>query len=182
MNNIVKISNPMLVGAMALLKKKNSPENRKLFVDELLHAKLLTPVLITPPPVVDGNGNRKLSKESKMTFPMLKDKDDKRYISVFTDLNEMRQLKSDGYMTVIPVAFKGLAEMVAASEEACSGVAINPYGESVVLNRAYIETIAGSQKKQSAEAEAKSEDETEAEAVAEAKIEEQAEAASEAEV
>jgi len=151
MNNIVKISNPMLVGAIALLKKKNSPENRKLFMDELFHAKLLAPAVITPPPMVDENGNRKITKDNKMTFPMLKDKDEKRYFTIFTDLNEMRQIKAEGYLTVIPVTFKSMAELVAASNEACSGVIINPYGDSVALNRPYIEAVLGTLKKPDAE-------------------------------
>jgi len=147
MNNIVKISNPMLVGAMALLKKKNSPENRKLFVDELLHAKLLAPVMISPAPEVDENGKRTLAKDSKMTFPMMKSNDEKRFFTVFTDLNEMRQIKADGYLTVIPVSFKSMGGIMAASGEGCSGIAINPYGESIVLNRKYVEEIAGPFKK-----------------------------------
>ena len=148
MNNIVKISNPMLVGAMALLKKKNSPENRKLFVDELLHAKLLAPMIIIPPPEVDEDGKRKIAKDSKMTFPMMKSNDDKRFFTVFTDLNEMRQLKAEGYLSVIPVSFKSMGEIMLASGEGCNGIAINPHGESVVLNRKYVEEIVGPLKKE----------------------------------
>lgn len=151
MNNIIKISNPMLVGAIALLKKKNSSDNRKLFTDELLHAKLLAPVVITPPPAVDENGKRTFTEDNKMTFPMLKGNDEKRYFTVFTDINEMRQVKAEGYLTVIPVTFKSMADLVIASDETCSGVIINPYGESVALNRPYIDATFGEPKKAEAE-------------------------------
>jgi len=129
MNNIVKISNPMLVGAMSLLKKNSKPENYKLFVDELLHATLLAPVLITPPPEVDENGKPRVTKENKMIFPMLKDKGEKRYFAVYTDLNEMREMKMEGYVTVIPVTFKSMAAMAMVAPQGCDGIAINPHNQ-----------------------------------------------------
>ena len=146
MNNIVKISNPMLVGAMALLKKKNSPENRKLFMDELKHAKLLAPAIITPTPEVDENGNRKVSKDSKVNFPMLSAAEGKRYFTVFTDLGEMKNVKAEGYLTVLPIDFKVMAGMLKSTDENCAGIVINPYGESVVLNRKFVDSAVGEEK------------------------------------
>jgi hypothetical protein len=66
---------------------------------------------------------------------------------VFTDLNEMRQLKMEGYMTVVPITFKTMATMAMVSPEGCDGIAINPHGESLVIQKAYIETIVGDLKK-----------------------------------
>ena len=44
------INNPMLVGAMELLKSDNSTKHRDFFLQELLKAHLLTPATVTPKP------------------------------------------------------------------------------------------------------------------------------------
>ena len=68
MNNskMMQISNPMLIGAMELLKKDKSPESVKVFMDEVLHARFLAPVVITPEPEVGEDGKVKLTEENKI--------------------------------------------------------------------------------------------------------------------
>ena len=70
MNNskMMQISNPMLIGAMELLKKDKSPESVKVFMDEVLHARFLAPVVITPEPEVGEDGKVKLTEENKKQF------------------------------------------------------------------------------------------------------------------
>ena len=62
MNNskMMQVSNPMLIGAMELLKKDKSPESIKMFMDEVLHARFLAPVVITPEPEVGEDGKVKI--------------------------------------------------------------------------------------------------------------------------
>lgn len=147
MNKIVKISNPMLIGAMELVKKNNTPENCKVFIDEMLHAKFLSPVIITPTPALDENGKAKLSPESKISVPMLTAGEGKRFFMVFTDLGEMKKINTEGYMSVLPFTFKDYAAMIAQADETCQGLIINPYSNGLVVNKEMIASIMNSMKK-----------------------------------
>ena len=50
------VSNPMLVGAIELMKAEDTPEHRSMFVDELVKAEFLSPAMVDPVPEEDGEG------------------------------------------------------------------------------------------------------------------------------
>ena len=55
------VSNPMLVGMIELMKADPTQDHKKMFVEEMMKAKYLTPAVIEPKPKKDGNGGAKLS-------------------------------------------------------------------------------------------------------------------------
>ena len=142
MNNKMKfISNPMLIGAMELVKKNKSPENLKVFMDELLHARLISPIVITPPPTIDENGKAKLTEENKISIPMIPGPDDKKYFMAFTDMEELKKLKAKGSINVLPFGIKDYAVMMANAADKCDGIAINPTSNGPVVNKAMVAAI-----------------------------------------
>lgn len=141
MSKKLEFGNPMLVGAMELVKKNNTPANRKVFADELLHAFLLVPVVVTPEPEMDEKGRVKLTPESKMNMFMLPGPEEKKYFVVFTDMEEMKAFKPKGHITILPVRFKELAAMVAKTEEGCDGIMINPFSVGMVVNKISMNVI-----------------------------------------
>ena len=50
------VSNPMLVGALELMKAEDTPAHRNMFMGELTKASFLTPAIIDPAPTEDANG------------------------------------------------------------------------------------------------------------------------------
>ncbi len=151
MNKIVEISNPMLVGAMQLVKKDNTPENRKVFMDEILHAKFLAPVIITPSPELDESGNAKFTPDSQMNVPMITVDEGKCFFMAFTDLGEMREVKLEGYVSVLPFTLKDYAAMIAQADETCQGFVINPYCNGLIVSKAMVSSMIDSQKKPEAD-------------------------------
>lgn len=142
MNNKMKfISNPMLIGAMELVKKNKSPENLKVFMDELLHARLISPIVITPPPTIDENGKAKLTEENKISIPMIPGPDDKKYFMAFTDMEELKKLKAKGSINVLPFGIKDYAVMMANAADKCDGIAINPTSNGPIVNKAMVAAI-----------------------------------------
>ena len=142
MNNKMKfISNPMLIGAMELVKKNKSPENLKVFLDELLHARLISPIVITPPPAIDENGKAKLTEENKISIPMIPGPEDKKYFMAFTDMEELQKLKAKGSINVLPFSIKDYAVMMANAADKCDGIAINPASNGPVVNKAMVAAI-----------------------------------------
>lgn len=172
MNNKMKfISNPMLIGAMELVKKNKSQENLKVFMDELLHARLISPIVITPPPTIDENGKAKLTEENKISIPMIPGPDDKKYFMAFTDMEEMKKLKAKGPVNVLPFGIKDYAVMMAKAEDKCDGIAINPTSNGPVVNKAMVAAIMSKVIKKPAE-QADAQAESVAEAQTETKTEE----------
>lgn len=137
------INNPMLVGAMELLKSDNSTKHRDFFLQELLKAHLLTPATVTPSPEKDENGMVKLQPDSQIQVPMLSTRDGVRYFMAFTDMPEMKKwVKSlEEGQQIFVFGFQDFATMVKRTDSQCDGFAINPGGANIRVTRKMIETI-----------------------------------------
>ena len=135
------ITNPMLTGAMELMKKSNTPEHRQMFIEEVLHAKFLSPVVIEPKPEVDENGISKVSKDAKIQLPMLTAPDGKHFFMAFTDLGELQKWNKEGGQQIFGFSFVDYVGMVRAAKETCDGFIINPYSHNVVMPSELIEMI-----------------------------------------
>lgn len=139
------INNPMLVGAMELLKSDNSTKHRDFFLQELLKAHLLTPATVTPKPEKDENGRVRMLPDSQVQFPMLSTQEGVRYFMAFTDIQEMKKwIKSmEGDQQIFVFGFQNYAGMVKETDSQCDGFAINPGGADIRVTRRMIDTIQG---------------------------------------
>lgn len=139
------INNPMLVGAMELLKADNSTSHRDFFLQELLKAHLLTPATVTPGPERDEDGVARMLPDSRIQIPMLSTREGVRYFMAFTDIQEMkrwvRSLGEDQHIFVF--GFHDYAGMVEKADSRCDGFAINPGGTNILVTRRMIDTIKG---------------------------------------
>ena len=53
------VSNPLLMGAIELMKAEPTPEHKKMVSDEIVKAKYLCPVVMIPQPEVEASGEVK---------------------------------------------------------------------------------------------------------------------------
>ncbi len=134
------VTNPMLVGAMELLKAENTPDHRKLVMEEIMHAKFLSPVVIEPVPVPDENGVSKIAPNSKIQLPMLTTAEGKHFFMAYTDIQELQKWKMEPNQQVFGFDFKDYVGMVNAENSASDGVVINPFGHNLMIPK---EMIAG---------------------------------------
>lgn len=131
------VTNPMLVGAMELLRAEDTPEHRKLVMEEIMHAKFLSPVTIDPKPVPDENGMTKITAEHKIQLPMLT-AGEKHFFMAFTDMGELKQWKEKN-PTIFAFTFNDYINMMMSAGSTCDGVVLNPFGNNMVLTRDLIE-------------------------------------------
>lgn len=126
-------SNPMLVGAIELLKA----EHNKLFITELMKAKFLSPVKITPEPEKDENGNLKMTPENKPQFPMLTAHDGKHYFMAFTDKAEMKKwadaTKQNRDIVPCILTMEEFCVMTLGRDSNAAGAVINPYDSNAII-------------------------------------------------
>lgn len=137
------ITNPMLVGALELKYAENTPDHRKMVMEEILHAKFLSPVILSPLPKPDEKGAMKLTPETKVQLPMLTAKDGKHYFMAFTDISELDKWSRGTKHTVFGFTFNDYVGMLRGSDS--DGVVINPMGKSMVLPRQMVDDVMGGQ-------------------------------------
>lgn len=141
------VSNPMLVGAIELMKAEDTPEHRNMFMEEVMKASFLSPSIIEPEPQEDAEGKLAIAPGSKVQFPMLSTADGTRFFMAFTDESEYSKWveKTPKRLPVFALNFDDYAAMVLRRDpqgNICPalGVVINPYGANIILPR---EMLAG---------------------------------------
>lgn len=144
------VSNPMLAGSIELLKAENTPEHQKMFWNELMKAKLLSPVIIDSVPEPDEDGNAKLAPGSKVQFPMLSTKDGKRFFMAFTDQPEMDKWPGAEEPDFFALTFKDYADLLLRKDpkgnlSPALGFVVNPYSGNIVITREMLARVIAAQ-------------------------------------
>lgn len=134
------ITNPMLCGTIGLLKAEDTPEHRKLFMEELMKAHFLAPVIIDPPPKADEMGRVKFTAENKVQFPMLPTKDGVQFFMAFTDYDELKKWQAKEGQQTMAFTFNDYANLLFRKNKEgqtspAMGFVINPFGENVVVTK-----------------------------------------------
>lgn len=125
----------MLVGAIQLLKAENTPDHSKLFTQEMLQARFLSPVIITPPPEPDETGKVHLTKDNKIQFPMLTASDGNSYFMAFTDMEELTNWSKEEKKQTFIMKFDDYAAMVLGKDSRAAGFVVNPYGGNIIITK-----------------------------------------------
>ena len=139
-------SNPMLVGAMELLKAEDSPEHRGLFISEMVKANFMAPVLVNPEPQPNESGELRLAPGSQVQFPMLSAPDGKRFFMAFTDKMEFQKWKDSEGKNTFAITFQDLVGMLfrkdsLGNESQAFGFVINPFGANMVIPKEMVASI-----------------------------------------
>ena len=141
------VSNPLLVGAIELMKAEDTPEHRNLFISELLKAALLAPAIIEPEPVEDDEGRLTIAPGSRVQLPMLSSQDGKKFFMGFTDDTEYQKWQEKNrQLPFFAVRLQDFAGMLfrrdsQGNECPALGLVINPYGANVMLPKEMIGSI-----------------------------------------
>jgi len=140
------VSNPMLVGAIELLKAENTPAHQNMFAGELAKASFLSPALIEPEPKEGADGKLAIVPGSKVQFPMISTPDGQRFFMAFTDMAEYEKWQEKNKkLPYFALKIEDYAAMVLRRDSKGNicpalGIVINPLGGNVVVPR---EMLAG---------------------------------------
>ena len=102
------VSNPMLVGAMQLIKadgKNPVPEHQSMFMQELDKADLIAPADVKEE--LNEDGSVKEGGKTAVRFPVLTGSDGKKFFVVFTDNASLEQARSVDGTSRLPEEFMG---------------------------------------------------------------------------
>ena len=142
----ISVSNPMLVGAIELMKAEDTPEHRNMFVGELTKAIFLSPAIVEPAPTEGPEGKLVIAPGSKVQFPMLTGAEGMRFFMAFTDSTEYEKWQEKNQkLPTFALKIEDYAAMVLrrdAKGNICPalGIIINPLGAGIIVPR---EMLAG---------------------------------------
>lgn len=141
------VSNPMLVGSIELMKAEDTPDHRRMFMEEVARASFMAPAVVEPKPQEDAEGKLAVAPGSKVQFPMLSASGGQHFFMAFTDEGEYSKWEekapeklSKFALTIEDYAAMLLRKDAMGNDCPALGVVINPYGANIILPR---EMLAG---------------------------------------
>ena len=150
------VSNPMLVGAIELMKAEDTQEHRNMFMGEVMKASFISPAIVEPAPVENEEGKLTIAPGSKVQLPMLNTPDGARFFMAFTDITEYEKWQEKNQkLPTFALRLEEYATMILrrdAKGNLCPalGMVINPFSANIVLPR---EMLAGMMSAKAAQAE-----------------------------
>lgn len=141
-----QVSNPMLIGAMELMKAEKTAEHNTMLLNEILKAQFLSPAYINPEPKVDAEGKVGFVPGTQIHFPMLTAPDGKHFFAAFTDQMEAEKWKQPEGIHYVALNFDDYAGMVLRKgpgnqENPSGGFVINPFGANAVISREMVSAL-----------------------------------------
>lgn len=141
-----QVSNPMLIGAIELMKADRSKEHHNMLVNEILKAQFLTPANVNPIPKVDADGKTEVAQGTQVHFPMLTAPDGKHFFVAFTDQMELDKWKKEGEFQNVTMSFDDYAGILSrkdanGNENPAAGFVINPFGCNLVLTKDMVKAM-----------------------------------------
>lgn len=131
-----KIENPVLVEAMQTFKQEMNRENEIKFLNAMLNARYLVPVVMETPP--DATMTPGTQVRTRVAFQMLTNPSGEKFIPAFTDNEELLKnpVKADPEhpRQIVVMRVTDFAAVFAQNEIA-RGFVINPFGQNMCLNR-----------------------------------------------
>lgn len=134
------VSNPLLVGAIELLKMDESIEHKNLFINEMLNAEFMCPIIATPKPAYDENGILRLNREGSVQFPTLAAPDGKQFLMAFSDKYEFEKWREGEEKYWVAMKYDEYVGMLMQRDAqgqfgSAWGFVINPFGCNMVVDR-----------------------------------------------
>lgn len=139
------VSNPMLAGAIELLKQ-DEEKYKKMFWAEVLKAEYITPVMITPPPLRGKNGGMRITEGSNIQFSTIGTEEGNKYLMAFTDKKEYDKWKPNAEKYIFTLNFDDYVGLLLQRNKEggpndTRGFIINPYGCNIIVSKEMIATL-----------------------------------------
>ncbi len=135
------INNPMLMGALELLRAENTQDHRNMVMQEILRARFLVPVVVEPPLEANEEGVAKVEVDRKMNFMLLSASDGNSYFMGFTDMEELKRWNTQSKHQIFALKFSDYVQMLLKPDCEVNGVVINPFDHNLVITKDMIQSM-----------------------------------------
>lgn len=145
------VENPRLKQAIEAVKKDPSAENSSKFLNEIVRAEFIIPVLMDRPAEFDKTaGEIILEKDTQISFELIKTENGKLYYPLFTDGAELEKCGVKRDQQNLIVNFDDMAAMILQPQNQVEGFTVNPMSDDM---RFSVDIIAAMKKEMEAEKE-----------------------------
>jgi len=134
-------ANPAMETYIAAIKEARQmmQENQQMFEQEMLKGIYMTPIMITPEPVKDEDGNYQMAPNTQIGIQGMQFRN-LNLLMAFTDAMELKKWdKSEGMHTLS----LGMVELMTAAlkDPKVNGITLNPYGANIVIPKERMEMM-----------------------------------------
>lgn len=129
------LNNPMLMGALELLRAENTQDHRNMVMQEILRARFLCPVVMDPPLVANEEGIARASVDSKVNMLLLTANDEKTFFMAYTDMEELKKWNSQTKHQIIAFKFADYVQMLLKPDCEVNGIVVNPFDHNLVITK-----------------------------------------------
>ena len=145
-----KIENPMLIGAIEVMRADEDPAKKEMVLEEILKANFLCPATVSEPPIEGEDGLPYLKDNCEVQQKMIQDKNGKPLLMAFTSQEEMDKWMSQrairdfvyGFgMTFLEYVDLMMQELPDGERGPAQGFVIDPYGCNLVVDRDMVANI-----------------------------------------
>ena len=145
------VENPRLKQAIEAVKKDPSAENSSKFLNEIVRAEFIIPVLMDRPAEFDKTaGEIILEKDTQISFELIKTETGKQYYPLFTDEKKKKKCGVKRDQQNLIVNFDDMAAMILQPQNQVEGFTVNPMSDDM---RFSVDIIAAMKKEMEAEKE-----------------------------
>jgi hypothetical protein len=133
------VSNPMLVGALHVLKAEDTPEHRQSVLDEIRKSKFLSPAVFERPPIVDEKNKIVMTPENRPKLFPMPGPGKKPYLALFSDKYEIpedkfeTEIKDVGKIEMVTITFPELAFFLMQPGSQLAGCIVNPFSAGIAI-------------------------------------------------
>lgn len=132
------VSNPLLVGAIELMKAEETPEHRKLVSDEIVKGTFICPATLTPVPEKGPDGKYSPAKDTLISFSMINANDGKKLYMAFTDEAEYHKWSGYKDKQFFAATFDDYVAILFQKNEKgdpieSDGFVINPFSTKIIV-------------------------------------------------
>ncbi len=141
-NQMPPLENDELKKAIKGLHENYNQESEDKFLKELENASFLAPADIKiDKDLIEDDGTITLDEDTPMNFMLISSEDGKNFFPAFTDEEELA--KDEIKQNAIIVKLENYLEMLSKNTDEVEGIAINPFGEAIVIPRDMLFNVFG---------------------------------------
>lgn len=136
------VNNSEFVISLKIMQGNLTPDTQKDFINQMIHAKFLCPVLFDPEPEInEEDGMAVLADGAKVMLSSLTNPKKELYLIAYTDNQEAVRHKHTENQHTIECTYFDFCSMILKEDAPYAGFVINPFSENVIVGKQIMQNI-----------------------------------------
>lgn len=129
-DNKKTLNNMDLIISIKVMQGNPTPETQSAFINQMIHAKFLTPAVSAMKKDDSTGEDRKMYR-----FPHVANAEGAQYLIAFTDELELNKWQVEGEYEAILSDFRNFSSITLQNNSPYNGFVINPFNENIIVDK-----------------------------------------------